>query len=316
MSSILTAADTVLLARDSMAITAAQPGVEGVAKGASEVVAIALNSNIDLGNVVLYAIMALVLVVCSAMASGSEVAFFSLTHSDIDELESKNTVTSRRVLELLSNPDRLLATILVTNNMVNICLVIMATLLVNEIFTFDGIWQFVFNNVLLTYTMQFFEYNKSLLSSSGTAFIAIIVVYIWQYAGYIMLIYINGLTAVPKDVLEASAIDGANAWVTLMKIKLPMIASTITICTFLTLTSAFKQFDVNMALTNGTGSIPDFFGNYLTNGTQMLALNIYNTAISKNNYALAQAKAVLFFLILASVSLIQVRISNSKEVEL
>lgn len=178
------------------------------------------------------------------------------------------------------------------------------------------IWQFVFNNVLLTYTMQFFEYNKSLLSSSGTAFLAIIVVYIWQYAGYIMLIYINGLTAVPKDVLEASAIDGANAWVTLMKIKLPMIASTITICTFLTLTSAFKQFDVNMALTNGTGSIPDFFGNYLTNGTQMLALNIYNTAISKNNYALAQAKAVLFFLILASVSLIQVRISNSKEVEL
>ena len=156
MSSILTAADTVLLARDSMAITTAQPGVEGVAKGASEVVAIALNSNIDLGNVVLYAIMALVLVVCSAMASGSEVAFFSLTHSDIDELESKNTVTSRRVLELLSNPDRLLATILVTNNMVNICLVIMATLLVNEIFTFDGIWQFVFNTIVITFVLLLF----------------------------------------------------------------------------------------------------------------------------------------------------------------
>ena len=139
-----------------MAITTAQPGVEGVAKGASEVVAIALNSNIDLGNVVLYAIMALVLVVCSAMASGSEVAFFSLTHSDIDELESKNTVTSRRVLELLSNPDRLLATILVTNNMVNICLVIMATLLVNEIFTFDGIWQFVFNTIVITFVLLLF----------------------------------------------------------------------------------------------------------------------------------------------------------------
>ena len=178
------------------------------------------------------------------------------------------------------------------------------------------IWQFIFNNVLLGYTMEMFEYNKSMLSSSGTAFMAIIVVYIWQYAGYIMLIYINGLTAIPKDVLEASAIDGANAWTTLFKIKLPMIASTITICTFLTLTSAFKQFDVNMALTNGTGSIPNFMGNYLTNGTQMLALNIYNTAITKNNYAMAQAKAVLFFLILASVSLVQVRISNSKEVEL
>ena len=94
-----------------------------------------------------------------------------------------------------------------------------------------------------------------------------------------------------------------------------MIMSTITICTFLTLTSAFKQFDVNMALTNGTGSV-QFLGNYLTNGTQMLALNIYNTAIAKNAYALGQAKAVLFFVILATVSLIQVRITNSKEVEM
>ena len=90
------------------------------------------------------------------MASGSEVAFFSLTHSDIDELESNNTVTSRRVLDLLSNPDRLLATILVTNNMVNICLVIMATLLVNEIFTFDGIWQFVFNTIVITFVLLLF----------------------------------------------------------------------------------------------------------------------------------------------------------------
>ncbi len=171
------------------------------------------------------------------------------------------------------------------------------------------IWQFVFNNVLVQVT------GTSLLSKTPTAFAAIIVVYIWQYAGYIMLIYVNGLVTVPGDVLEAAAIDGANAVTTLFRIKLPMIASTITICTFLTLTSAFKQFDVNMALTNGTGSV-QFMGNYLTNGTQMLALNIYNTAISKNSYALGQAKAVLFFIILACVSLIQVRMSNSKEVEM
>lgn len=95
-----------------------------------------------------------------------------------------------------------------------------------------------------------------------------------------------------------------------------MIASTFTICTFLTLTSAFKQFDVNLALTGGTGSVANFMGKYLTSGTQMLALNIYNTAVSKNNYALGQAKAVLFFIILACVSLIQVRVSNSREVEL
>lgn len=171
------------------------------------------------------------------------------------------------------------------------------------------IWQFVFNNVLVQVT------GTSLLSKTPTAFAAIIVVYIWQYAGYIMLIYINGLVTIPGDVLEAAAIDGANAVTTLFRIKLPMIASTITICTFLTLTSAFKQFDVNMALTNGTGSV-QFLGNYLTNGTQMLALNIYNTAISKNSYALGQAKAVLFFVILACVSLIQVRVSNSREVEM
>ena len=173
------------------------------------------------------------------------------------------------------------------------------------------VWQFVFNNVLIEFTN-----NISLLSKTNTAMMAIIFVYIWQYAGYIMLIYVTGLTQVPKDVLEASQIDGANAITTLFKIKIPMIAATITICSFLTLTSAFKQFDLNMALTNGAGSVTNFMGNYLTNGTQMLALNIYNTAISKNNYALGQAKAILFFVLLALVSIIQVRISNKREVEM
>ena len=172
------------------------------------------------------------------------------------------------------------------------------------------IWQFVFNNVLMNY-MKF-----SMLSQTKTAMLAIIVVYLWQSGGYIMLIYVTGLTQMPGDVLEAAQIDGATALQTLFKVKLPMIASTITICTFLTLTSAFKQFDVNMALTNGTGSVADFMGSYLSNGTQMLALNIYNTAIAKNNFALAQAKAILFFIILAVISLIQVRISNSREVEM
>ena len=172
------------------------------------------------------------------------------------------------------------------------------------------IWQFVFNNVLMNY-MKF-----SMLSQTKTAMLAIIVVYLWQSGGYIMLIYVTGLTQIPGGVLEAAQIDGATALQTLFKVKLPMIASTITICTFLTLTSAFKQFDVNMALTNGTGSVADFMGSYLSNGTQMLALNIYNTAIAKNNFALAQAKAILFFIILAVISLIQVRISNSREVEM
>lgn len=130
-----------------------------------------------------------------------------------------------------------------------------------------------------------------------------------------MMIYITGLQQVPRDVIEASAIDGANPMRTLFAIKIPMIASTFTICTFLTLTSAFKQFDVNLSLTGGTPA--RMLGTDIySNGTEMLALNIYKTAVSKSDYATAQAKAVLFFIMLAAVSLIQVRISNKKEVEM
>ena len=174
------------------------------------------------------------------------------------------------------------------------------------------IWQFIFSNVLTTILKS----PHSALASTNTAFIAIIVVYVWQYAGYIMLIYINGLATVPKDVLEAAQIDGASDMTTLFQIKIPMIAATFTICTFLTLTSAFKQFDVNLALTNGVGTVRSFMGSRLSNGTQMIALNIYNTAFARDQYGYAQAKAILFFIILACVSLVQVRISNKREVEM
>ena len=174
------------------------------------------------------------------------------------------------------------------------------------------IWQFIFSNVLTKITNSPYSW----LAQTRTAFIAIIIVYVWQYAGYIMLIYINGLATVPKDVLEAAQIDGANTMETLFQIKIPMIAATFTICTFLTLTSAFKQFDVNLALTNGVGTVRGFMGTRLSNGTQMIALNIYNTAFARDQYGYAQAKAILFFIILACVSLLQVRISNKREVEM
>ncbi len=177
------------------------------------------------------------------------------------------------------------------------------------------IWKFVFSNVVTKITMALIKDNTSMLENFKTAFFAIIIVYVWQYAGYIMLIYITGLNTVPGDVIEAAAIDGASPMQTLFNIKIPMIAPTITICTFLTLTSAFKQFDVNLALTNGTPSA-DFMGEYITQGTSMLALNIFQTAVVKDNYPLGQSKAVLFFIILAIVSILQVRISNKKEVEL
>ena len=178
------------------------------------------------------------------------------------------------------------------------------------------IWQFIFSQVLTKLTIALFDNHYSILSDTKTAFMGIIVVYIWQYAGYIMLIYITGLNTIPGDVLEASAIDGAKPFQQLMQVKVPMLAPTITICTFLTLTNAFKMFDVNLALTNGTGSVANFMGSYLTKGTQMIALNIYDTAVINNNYAVGEAKAVFFFIILAIVSIIQVRVSNKKEVEL
>ena len=118
--------------------------------------AITIKESIDLSTTLLLGLGALVLLLMSAMASGSEVAFFSLTRSDLQEIESKNDSRSQRVLELLENRDRLLATILVVNNMVNICLVIITTQLIEHIFTFTGVWEFVFNTIVITFLLLLF----------------------------------------------------------------------------------------------------------------------------------------------------------------
>lgn len=118
--------------------------------------AITIKEGIEVGATLWYGIGALVLLVMSAMASGSEVAFFSLTHNDMQELEDSDDSPSRRVVELLENRDRLLATILVVNNMVNICLVIVTTQLIDNIFSFTGVWEFVFNTVVITFLLLLF----------------------------------------------------------------------------------------------------------------------------------------------------------------
>ena len=118
--------------------------------------AITICESLNISNVIVLGIGAIVLLLLSAMASGSEVAFFSLTRNDIDELESRTDIAAKRVLDLLSNRDRLLATILVANNMVNICLVIVVTQLVGEIFVFSGVWEFVFNTVVITFLLLLF----------------------------------------------------------------------------------------------------------------------------------------------------------------
>ena len=115
-----------------------------------------IQESLDVANIVILALLSILLLLFSAMASGSEVAFFSLTRSDIDELEERDDASSRRVLNLLDNPDRLLATILVTNNMVNICLVIVVTQLVDQIFLFSGVWEFIFNTIIITFLLLLF----------------------------------------------------------------------------------------------------------------------------------------------------------------
>ena len=169
------------------------------------------------------------------------------------------------------------------------------------------VWQFIFNKVLIFG-------GTSMLTDPNLAFISILIVSTWQYGGYIMMIYVTGLQTVPKEVMEASSIDGANYFTTLFKIKIPMIWNTFTVCTFLTLVNSFKQFDLNLALTNGA---PTRLINKVSyKSTEFLALSIYNTAISKNKYSLGQAKAVVFFVLLAIISLTQVYISKKREVEM
>ena len=128
----------------------------------------------------------------------------------------------------------------------------------------------------------------------------------WQMIGYMMIIYIAGLQNVPTELIEAAKIDGATSWQTLFKVKLPMVMSSVTICLFLTLSNCFKLFDQNKALTNGAPM----------NKTRMLALNIYDTFYGKTGYeGVGQAKAVIFFIIVAAIALGQLTFTRRKEVE-
>ncbi|MGE5592048.1 MAG: carbohydrate ABC transporter permease [Bacillota bacterium] len=178
------------------------------------------------------------------------------------------------------------------------------------------IWQFVFNAALpaMGDALHVEALRASLLAGTKTAFFALIFVYSWQYAGYIMMIYIAALQNVPRELLEAAAIDGADGWQRLRHITLPMIAPAFTVATFLTLVNSFKMFDVNVSLTNGQPT-SEFLGRPVF-GTELVAMNIYNTAFSLNRMAEAQAKAVVFFVILVVVALIQVYFNKKREVEM
>ena len=161
------------------------------------------------------------------------------------------------------------------------------------------IWQLIINGVLL-------GYGYSITSSPAFGYWGLVILMNWQMIGYMMIIYIAGIGNISNDVLNAAKVDGASPFRVLVSVTIPSVMPSITICLFLTITNSFKLFDQNLALTAGAPS----------KQTQMLALDIYNTFYGRVGYeGVGQAKAVIFFLLVAVIALAQLRFTRGKEVE-
>lgn len=161
------------------------------------------------------------------------------------------------------------------------------------------IWNLLLNGVLL-------YVNRTLTYSGTYGFWGLVILMCWQQIGYMMIIYISGINNIPGELVEAAKIDGATAPQVLRYVTIPMVMPSITVCTFLTLTNSFKLFDQNLALTAGEPS----------KMSEMFALNIYNTFYTRNGWeGVGQAKAVIFFILVALIAIIQTRLTRSKEVQ-
>ena len=159
-------------------------------------------------------------------------------------------------------------------------------------------------NLLLTGILA--KFGRTLVYSEAYGFWGLTVLMLWQQAGYMMIIYIAGLQSIPDDLIEAASIDGATSLQTLFKIKIPMVMPSITICTFLTLTNSFKLFDQNLALLSAESS----------GKLKLLALDIYETFYGRSGWEGAgQAKALVFTIIVALIAMVQMRLTNRKEVQ-
>ena len=160
------------------------------------------------------------------------------------------------------------------------------------------IWLLLLNGVLA-------HWGRALTYKASYGFWGLVILVCWQQIGYMMIIYIAGLQALPTDVLEAAAVDGANGRQTMFRIIIPLMMPSITVCSFLTVTNGFKLYDQHLALTNGAPS----------NMSEGLALNITRTFYGRMGWeGVGQAKAVLFFILVAIIALIQNKLTTSKEV--
>ncbi len=169
------------------------------------------------------------------------------------------------------------------------------------------IWQFVFSRVFVSIgeTTGWKLFEASWLSDPTNAFVALVVVSVWQLSGYMILIYVAGFMGLNEDVMEAASIDGATGWVKLKSIILPLMMSSITICLFLTLSRAFMVYDVNLSLTGGAP--------YGT--TEMAAMHVYEKAFTSRQFGVGQAEALILFIIVAVISGLQVYLTKKQEVE-
>ena len=161
------------------------------------------------------------------------------------------------------------------------------------------IWQLIFDGI-------FSHFDMALKLNAKLGFWGLVILICWQQIGYMMIIYIAGIQNIPGDLIEAAEIDGATSWQVLKNVTLPMVMPSITVCTFLTLTNGFKLFDQNLALTAGEPA----------KRSQLLALNIYDTFYGRNGWeGVGQAKAVVFFILVVAIALIQLKATSSKEVQ-
>ncbi len=168
-------------------------------------------------------------------------------------------------------------------------------------------WQFIFINVFEVLGKHLgIRGLQGWLSNQTTGFWGMLIVFVWQLSGYMMIIYIAGLQSIPDSLLEASYLDGASSWGRLKHIILPLVAPSFTIGLFMTLSNAFKLFDTNLSLTNGNPY----------KSTEMLALNIYTTAFKENKLGLSQAKALLYLIVVILIALIQLSVNKKREVEM
>lgn len=168
------------------------------------------------------------------------------------------------------------------------------------------IWRFIFTHAFNSVGEALgWNFLEGWLATTSTGFWGLVIVMTWQLSGFMMVIYIAALQNIPPSIVEAAEIDGASAWQRLFGITIPLVAPAFTIGLFLALTNSFRLFDQNLSLTGG--------GPF--HSTQMLALNIFRTAFSFNEFGLAQAKAVVFLLVVGAIALMQIHYSKKKELE-